>query len=124
MKQLFILSFLFITVSITAQTELVLEKMNNTVFVSCDSTGTPIFKNEKAFYFIFDETGRIDVRAGGEISEAVNSPVLFTGTWANKDKSIFWEWTESKKVGSAIYDEESGNLITKTGMIYRFIGKY
>jgi hypothetical protein len=124
MKQLFILFFLFTTVAATAQSEAVLEKMNNTIFVSCDSTATPIFKNGKAFYFIFDETGRIDVRAGADISEAIKSPVLYTGTWANKENKVFWEWTESKKIGSAMFDEESGNLITKSGLIYRFIGKY
>jgi hypothetical protein len=124
MKQLFILFFLSMSFAAKAQTEVILEKMNNTVFVSCDSTATPIFKNGKAFYFIFDQSGRIDVRAGAEISEAIDSPVLFTGTWANKDKTVFWEWTESKKAGSAMFNEETNNLTTKSGMIYRFIGKY
>ena len=87
MKQLFILFFLFTTVAATAQSEAVLEKMNNTIFVSCDSTATPIFKNGKAFYFIFDETGRIDVRAGADISEAIKSPVLYTGTCFLCDQS-------------------------------------
>ncbi len=124
MKNLLILIVLCTSFSTFAQTDLIMEKINNTVFVSCDSTATPIFKNGKAFYFIFDESGRIDVRAGADISEAIDSPVLYTGTWANKDTYILWEWAESKKAGSATFDVESNNLTTKAGIIYRFIGKY
>jgi hypothetical protein len=124
MKQLFILFFIFTTYAATAQSGTVLEKMNNTIFVFCDSTATPMFKDGKVFYFIFDETGRIDLRAGADISEAFKSPFLYTGTWAVKENTVLWEWTESKKIGSATFDEESGNLLTKVGMIYRFIQKY
>ncbi len=124
MKNLLLFIALGVSLSTFSQTDLITETMNNTVFVTCDSTGTPILKNGKAFYFIFDESGRIDVRAGAEISEAIESPVLYTGTWANKDTKIFWEWTESQKTGSATFDPESNNLTTSAGMVYLFLGKY
>lgn len=124
MKHLLILVVLFTSFNSVAQTDLILEKMNNSVFVSCDSSATPIIKNGKAFYFIFDQSGRLDVRSGADIAEAIDSPVLYTGTWANREKYIFWEWAESKKTGSANFNEESNNLTTKAGIIYSFIGKY
>jgi hypothetical protein len=120
------LNIFFVLFAFTSigQTDLITQKMNNTVYVTCDSTGTPILKNGKAYYFIFDATGKIDFRAGADVTEAINSSVLYTGTWANIEKKVFWEWTESKKTGSAMYDEETTNLKTKSGIIYRFIGKY
>ena len=124
MKLYLCLSILFLSFLGYTQTTEITKKMNNSVYVTCDSTGTPILKNGKAYYFVFDSTGRVDFRTGADISEAVDSPVLYTGTWANIDKKVFWEWTETKRTGSAMFEEESTNLTTKNGTIYRLIGKY